>query len=40
MGAHERMTLNSWPSATGVVNELEAELYRLKAEERGNWRAL
>lgn len=26
--------------ATGVVNELEAELGRLKAEERGNWRAL
>jgi SAM-dependent methyltransferase len=27
-------------AATGVVNELEAELGRLKAEERGNWRAL
>lgn len=27
-------------AATGVVNELEAELSRLKAEERGNWRAL
>ncbi len=27
-------------SATVVVNELEAELGRLKAEERGNWRAL
>ena len=27
-------------AATGVVNELEAELLRLKAEERGNWRAL
>ena len=27
-------------AATGVVNELEAELARLKAEERGNWRAL
>lgn len=27
-------------AATGVVNELEAELGRLKTEERGNWRAL
>jgi SAM-dependent methyltransferase len=27
-------------AATGVVNQLEAELSRLKAEERGNWRAL
>jgi len=27
-------------AATGVVNELEAELGRLKAEQRGNWRAL
>ena len=27
-------------AATGVVNELEAELSRLKAEERGSWRAL
>jgi ubiquinone/menaquinone biosynthesis C-methylase UbiE len=27
-------------AATGVVNELEAELGRLKAEERGSWRAL
>ena len=27
-------------AATSVVNELEAELGRLKAEERGNWRAL
>ena len=27
-------------AATGVVNDLEAELGRLKAEERGNWRAL
>jgi SAM-dependent methyltransferase len=27
-------------AATGVVNELEAELLRLKAEERGSWRAL
>ena len=27
-------------AATGVVNELEAELGRLKAKERGNWRAL
>jgi SAM-dependent methyltransferase len=27
-------------AATDVVNELEAELGRLKAEERGNWRAL
>jgi SAM-dependent methyltransferase len=27
-------------AATGVVNELEAELGRLKADERGNWRAL
>lgn len=27
-------------AATSVINELEAELGRLKAEERGNWRAL
>ena len=27
-------------AATGVVNDLEAELGRLKAEQRGNWRAL
>jgi len=27
-------------AATGVVNELEVELGRLKAEERGSWRAL
>lgn len=27
-------------AATAVVNQLEAELGRLKAEERGNWRAL
>jgi len=27
-------------AATGVINELETELHRLKAEERGNWRAL
>ena len=27
-------------AATGVINDLEAELRRLKAEERGNWRAL
>ena len=27
-------------AATSVVNELEAELGRLKAEQRGNWRAL
>jgi SAM-dependent methyltransferase len=27
-------------AATGVINDLEAELHRLKAEERGNWRAL
>jgi SAM-dependent methyltransferase len=27
-------------AATGVINDLELELRRLKAEERGNWRAL
>ena len=27
-------------AATGVINDLEAELGRLKTEERGNWRAL
>jgi SAM-dependent methyltransferase len=27
-------------TATGVVNDLEAELRRVKPEERGNWRAL
>jgi len=27
-------------AATGVINDLEAELRRLQAEERGNWRAL
>jgi cyclopropane fatty-acyl-phospholipid synthase-like methyltransferase len=27
-------------AATGVINDLETELHRLKAEERGNWRAL
>jgi 2-polyprenyl-3-methyl-5-hydroxy-6-metoxy-1,4-benzoquinol methylase len=27
-------------AATGIINDLETELYRLKAEERGNWRAL
>jgi len=27
-------------SATGVINDLEAELQRVPAEERGNWRAL
>jgi SAM-dependent methyltransferase len=27
-------------AATGVINDLEVELRRLKAEERGNWRAL
>src|SRR6266853_1785174 len=27
-------------TATGVINDLEAELRRVKPEERGNWRAL
>ena len=39
-GRHGQSDAEFLAAATGVVNELEAELLRLKAEERGNWRAL